>query len=508
MSVAIEAFDEVHVVSDLHLGGAPGFQVFDQGQKFLRLAKYLAGRPANRRVALIINGDMVDFLAESPMVYFDPDGAAQKLERIAGDPSFLPVFDGLRTFVRHRGRRLIITLGNHDLELQLPWVRERLLDLLTHRPGKTVDAREARVRRAARGRIHLAFDGGGYRCTVAGRDILCVHGNDTDGWNPTDHERLRRIGRDRTQGVDVDPWIPNAGTQLVIDVMNGIKRNYPFIDLLKPETEAALPIVLALDPKQAKKIKRLLPVVGRLKVDAVRRRVGLLSSEESSADRVVANDADRDAALAEIVGRRMRPHTQPDRRSTTAGDALLDRIERQMALGEEPSGLLSDDQRASSLGLFGATWKALFARPREEVLLEALEGLRRDQRFEIDHEDAMFTSLDAEIGPEVDVLIAGHTHLRRSIDRRRAAGMYFNSGTWIPLIRLTAEMLRDAKHFAPVLKTLEKGTREALNDHPGLVIRQATVVSMTASSGRFEAQLHEVTTTGNVLRPISLGSAG
>ena len=41
-----------------------------------------------------------------------------------------PVWKALKKFVRTKDRRLIITLGNHDLELALPWVREHLLGLI------------------------------------------------------------------------------------------------------------------------------------------------------------------------------------------------------------------------------------------------------------------------------------------------------------------------------------------------------------------------------------------
>lgn len=148
------AFDELYVISDLHLGGEPGFQIFKQGNEARRLLEYLRQRPAGLRVCLVINGDLVDFLAEPGATYFDPLGAGAKLDRIVHDPAFSPVFDGLREFVATPNTSLVITLGNHDLELALPWVREQLLQEL------------CRDDPAARGRITLAFDGTGFRCEV------------------------------------------------------------------------------------------------------------------------------------------------------------------------------------------------------------------------------------------------------------------------------------------------------------------------------------------------------
>ena len=57
-------FDELYVISDLHIGGQPGFQIFDQGDLLSRFIDYVTARPG--KVGLVINGDSVDFLAEAP----------------------------------------------------------------------------------------------------------------------------------------------------------------------------------------------------------------------------------------------------------------------------------------------------------------------------------------------------------------------------------------------------------------------------------------------------------
>jgi hypothetical protein len=190
-SDSIPQFDELYSVSDLHMGGlGAGAQIFDSGRELGRMIDHLRTKPG--RVALVINGDTVDFLAEPDAKSFDPNGATLKLERIAGDSSFKPVWIALKKFVRAKGRRLIITLGNHDLELALPWLRTRLLDLLAGDDDAT------------RGRTVLAFDGAGFLCRVGKATVLCVHGNEVDDWNVTDHETIRRFGRDLQQGRSVD----------------------------------------------------------------------------------------------------------------------------------------------------------------------------------------------------------------------------------------------------------------------------------------------------------------
>ncbi|HEY2737843.1 MAG TPA: metallophosphoesterase, partial [Thermoanaerobaculia bacterium] len=166
----VPRFDEVHVISDLHLGGRAGFQIFNTTAELVRLIDFLRNESAEKSLALVINGDMVDFLAETPARYFDPLGAVEKLDNIVFNPVFAPVWEALRQFVRTSNRSLVINLGNHDLELALPWVREHLLDVLAD-----YDLR-------ARGQITLVLDGTGFRCQVGRARILCVHGNEVDPW--------------------------------------------------------------------------------------------------------------------------------------------------------------------------------------------------------------------------------------------------------------------------------------------------------------------------------------
>ena len=239
-------FDELYVISDLHLGGEAGHQIFNSGPELARLIDYLRASLPTKQLALLINGDFVDFLAESDAKHFDPAGAVAKLIRIATkDEAFQDVFRALKDFANAKNRRLVINLGNHDLELALPWARARLLEILTG------DNEEAGAR------ITFSFEGMGFPCRVGNATVLCVHGNEVDPWNVADYETIRRFGREVMHGRPIDSWIPNAGSQLVIDVMNNIKWNYPFVDLLKPETEAAVPTLLALAPDQHDKLRAI-----------------------------------------------------------------------------------------------------------------------------------------------------------------------------------------------------------------------------------------------------------
>jgi UDP-2,3-diacylglucosamine pyrophosphatase LpxH len=93
-------FDEVHVISDLHLGGEKGFQIFGSTAELVAFIDHLATAEAKKDIALVINGDFVDFLAESPAAYFDPAHAEDKLTRVMADDTFAPIFKGLQKFLR------------------------------------------------------------------------------------------------------------------------------------------------------------------------------------------------------------------------------------------------------------------------------------------------------------------------------------------------------------------------------------------------------------------------
>ncbi|EYF00910.1 Hypothetical protein CAP_8858 [Chondromyces apiculatus DSM 436] len=124
----------------------------------------------------------------------------------------------------------------------------------------------------------------------------------------------------------------------------------------------------------------------------------------------------------------------------------------------------------------------------QESLRDALAHyLKDDQSFRFDVEDETSLALDATVG-EADFVVAGHTHLARSLRRRQAPGFYFNSGTWIRLIQLTAPMLMP-EGFAPIYDALQAGSLEALDVIPDLVLQRRTVVSIWVEGAQVVGEL-------------------
>jgi UDP-2,3-diacylglucosamine pyrophosphatase LpxH len=461
------SFEQLSVISDLHIGGEEGFQIFGQGPL---LARYLDDlrQDSPKKSALVINGDTVDFLAEPAAKAFDPLTATAKLDRISTDKLFKAVWDALRRYVK--ARHLVITLGNHDLELALPWVKQHFLDLLTDGDD------------SARSRITLCFDGSGFACTVGSSNVLCLHGNEVDTWNVTDYEALRRIGSDITQGRDVADWTPNAGSKLVIDVMNDIKREFAFVDLLKPEKEGAVRLLLVLKPDQRAKLRAVSEIAARRMWDGVRRAVGWLSVDEDE-EAVATVDP-----LARLVGR-VETRVDPVK--------LLDRAES-LFRDTNPVDLVYG-QQLQQLGWWDALAAAITRREPHEIAFEAIKDIPSASTFNVGQTDGDFERIDELAGPDYDVVIAGHTHLARALDRSKGRGRYFNSGTWASLMQLTPAQLQSPAAFKPVFERLRKA--RTIPDLGKLVVPRPTVVTVPRQG---PAVLQELTLKGKKIVPTTL----
>ena len=475
---SLPQFEELYVISDLHLGGESGHQIFNSGTELARLIDYLKKRLPAKKLALLINGDFVDFLAEKDAKHFDPAGAVAKLNRIATeDAAFKDVFRALKDFANTKNRRLVINLGNHDLELALPWARARLLEILT-------DGNEA-----ACARVTFTFEGTGFPCRVGNATVLCVHGNEVDPWNVADYETIRRFGREVLHGRPIDSWIPNAGSQLVIDVMNKIKRDYPFVDLLKPETQAAVPTLLALAPDQHDKLRAIGSTVRRLALDTIKLATGFLGTINGEAlqGRMAAATDILSSSSNSVFARESNGFDRQE-----FAETLLDDAENRFHSDVNPMALVDADSLGRYLGITSAFRKFIFGEDKCEVLREALSDLGQDRSFDPTAEDVTFNKLDEEIGDGFDFVIAGHTHLRRALRRKRKSGWYFNSGTWARLIRLEDRVIKDPEEFRKVFNVFGERSMESLDSHPNLVMRILTVIAIRADDKGTHGELLKV----------------
>lgn len=394
-------FDVVFSISDLHMGPEEALQTFEQEQALARAIDRM-GSDGAKRVALVVNGDIVDFLARDTDRSFDPGSAASVLTTI--QKRFPEVFKAWGSFVQKENRTLIFNLGNHDAELGLrehqDWLRQQL------------------VSGEAKGSLVFSFDPGGAGVRYAGYECLCgkrlvkiAHGNEVDPWNVIPASAVRSA--DPTLGTPKNHI--NAGSALVVELMNPIKRDYRFVDLLKPEDTAVPAVLLALSPGLLGRFGRFLRLLGRKTGDSWRIFWGLLGEgarPEEVSDELLA---------AHAVARWMASGEPPEE--------MIQRVWRMR--GMTPLQVAIEEQRDASES---AVLLAGFRHPMPG-LRQALETVQATWKgFSPKTEDDTFKKMSERYLMFDGVLIAGHTHLRRFI--RNGTNTYLNTGTWMPLIKL------------------------------------------------------------------------
>lgn len=458
----------IYIISDLHLGGAAelpsrdqrerspgkrserGFRICTHESELAEFVHSLAELP-RPGVELVINGDMVDFLAERSEAnppgwsafHYPEQNAVHTLDVIAGRTQI--VFDAIKAFVR-RGHRLVILPGNHDIELHLPAVRRRL----RHHVG-------------ADGPADYEFIGHGEAYRVG--DVLIEHGNRVDEMNFVDHQALRHLCGLVSRGMAVHKeflFEPPAGSKLVADVINDLKGTYSFIDLLKPEAEAAFPVILALEPSRR---WQLLEIASLLREGRKRRREQLKLWRSTISART---DLPADPEAAE---------------------PLLDPLEEIMlrTVGRRDFGAARTDSGAvQNISLLGKarSFVSLLLADRDETwesrlsnLIDALRAFQHTNSFDtsVETEQAYFVEArDLAYGP-VRHVIFGHTHLAKKVPLPNG-GFYFNSGTWADLLELPPAILDPTRTFTP-LGDLEQFMLELIdNDFSRHVLFRPTYV--------------------------------
>lgn len=472
-------FDKLYAVSDLHLGGPQGRQAFRESEALCWLITQ--AQAEERRVALLLNGDIVDFLAygrEAKEFNLAPEGF---LRRIAVDLAFGSIFSALRDFVANPQHILVLQVGNHDIELALPSANVKKV-LIEHQQASDSGVQE---------RVLVESSGAGWTCRVGDQIVLALHGNASDPWNEVDYSGLGNAARALEAG-QLPKSLPatNAGTMLVIHVMNAIKEDYPFVDLLKPEGAPLMAVLNAVNARQSTR--------GLLKALRIRATKGnlreLLAAEE---DRPGAPVESPEGQMLSFLSAVELPPTRP--RDT------LRRAERNFSKGITPRSLVSEeDEKLGALYDFGrvhlerlaARYDRLLGTPDKTSLRRALRAwLAEDESFDIH----VLSSIDQRIARcasrGVDVLLAGHTHFPREV--QLGPMTYLNTGTWMRVLKLKdSKYLEDDAEFTRFMAAALKGTLDELDkledidprDRPVAIVDAdgARLYSVQGSPGKFE----------------------
>lgn len=411
---------QVYIISDLHIGGAASPDPRQRGFRLCTHTDILANfinslAVSDEATELVINGDMVDFLAEEPFEVFTESqrAASAKLLRIINREQAF--FDALRHFLR-QGHSLTILTGNHDIELTLPEVRQLF--------ERTIAAQGKKYR--------FITDGEAY---TIGKEVIIEHGDQYDAWNKIDHSGLlllRKMQSRRELLPAKLPFVPPKGSALVRHIINPLKKQYQFIDLLKPENEAVLPILLALEPNLRSKIVTLLG----------------LSTGWTNANSFDPPTDTTERHITEPTKRSRKINTQKlinDELRHVLSEEDLKAFNRATPELEKPAEMTETQDR----GWFDTyTWASGLLslltqkddkniKKRLPALLKALRVLQNDRSFDVSQESLREYETAARhlVGNGYKYVIMGHTHFARRIPLNDAGAIYFNCGTWADLMR-------------------------------------------------------------------------
>ncbi len=436
----------VYVISDLHLGGAYSETPNGRGARINThvsdLADFVDSLAAGPKTELVINGDMVDFLAETPWAAFtyDAGAACAKLQAIADRDSGF--FRSLGAFL-DKGHRLTILLGNHDIELALPAVRRKLREVIGVKLGHDYE---------------LISNGEAYQVG----DALIEHGNRYDPWNMVGWGGLRKysslLSRRQIPENPEEYFVPPAGSGMVNEVINPIKQDYKFVDLLKPETDVAIPLLLSLEPGYRSILAKVAQFAVEAKPHQVKDAVPTIGDDISSAGDSGATDYGSEMSTytgytGESVGTAARAAAgNEDDPIAKILNAQLgaDAQTFQQAIQAEGSGpaIGSDISTANFVDRTLGMAKLLLSRDDADVgrrlpaLLMALQALEPDRSFDLDYETApeYTTNAGTLLDGGFHYVLFGHTHMAKKIELRPGR-WYLNSGTWCDLMQLPAAVM-------------------------------------------------------------------
>lgn len=224
------------IISDLHLGNGGTYDIFAGGDALPALLQRFAA-PGN---TILLNGDSVDFLMNEDPLELNEARALLQAEQAFSAPATAAVLKALGG-VLAAGGNVQVRLGNHDIELALLGVQERMRQALGQPPAVAARMQFARGEQPA-------------ILTVSGARILITHGEQSDGWNKVDY--LHLPGPGAPPDTNGSNFAYAVGSRLVKTIMNPLKRQYGLrlIDLIKPDFQGGVLTALAINPSAVKEV--------------------------------------------------------------------------------------------------------------------------------------------------------------------------------------------------------------------------------------------------------------
>ncbi len=390
-----------YVVSDLHLSdGDPAHETWrwPQQARWRSFVRRLAGpSEGGDLVELIVNGDCFDFLMAAPFLTTENETTAAsglaKLERIIA--AHRDWCDALAAFLRVPGRRVTFLIGNHDLELAFPAVRECVRYAL----------------RAPRGGVVRFCARRAYRPVA---DVEIEHGCQFDPWNviPDLWEGAPGAATpDELETVSAAAHDPGTlrlpfGSRYYGRVFRAIQRRFPYFDAFAPglPQPGILALVCLIAPEM-------------LVESAQAARTLYDGAPPGAVPDLAAAAADGPASLYAAL---------------LPGMAAL-----QAQVWRQTGAPVDADGAVRTLGYIGAVQAALGGSERDAI--RAIFTVPEPADAENLAVDAAAATQMAARSPVTRIALCGHTHGERVVETARADGggfTYLNTGTWYPRLAL------------------------------------------------------------------------
>lgn len=215
------------VIGDIEMGGGDLMDDFHDDDGLVSFVQHI-GRTQADEVALVLNGDVFDFLkmdykGEYPR-YITEDISLWKLERVLQTHS--KVFEAWAEFLKLPHAKLVFVIGNHDPDVAWPAVQERLRQVL------------GQVKDSAKIRFGHTFDE---------MHFHVQHGNLIDPFFGFDHEKsiIEYKGRKILN-------LP-LGSQIASQYLTPFKKKFHDKEVLYPQHE-----VFKKYPEYKKEIGRMM----------------------------------------------------------------------------------------------------------------------------------------------------------------------------------------------------------------------------------------------------------
>ena len=287
---------------------------------------------------------------------------------------------------------------------------------------------------------------------------------------------------------------------LVTEVFNPLKRKFRFLDLLKPETGAVLPLLLALHPNLSAVLNA---IVTFGKISPRLATSGFDGPAIPSQDGQLAALSSRPhATLADILKQEL------------GSDAGLFKV-----LGGEIGQLSAGStwetiqKLSANIGKWLTEQNNLFVAigsdgQRRKQLLVALRKLKNDSTFNPAYEKLEYLDAAKAMAKSggFSTVIFGHTHLPKKIDNlvyEDRSFRYINTGTWADVIQIPTALFDDGPDGRVALEAFVNAMSDS--KFSGYVGRYLSYAEVVLENDRVQdAELYSYAGSDNPRTPLTL----